>query len=132
MLTISKKVEYGMVLFTYLSQRQGKYVPLKTVVDELALPYRFLAQIAAEMKQSGLVVSREGKGGGYGLGKDWENRTVYDLVVAMGEKKSMVECLQRANNCRRFGTCQIKGVWKKVEEMWWESLKKVKLVEENN
>ena len=47
----------------------------------------------------------------------------------LGENKGVVECLAHKGECAREKTCQIKGVWKKVEEKMVMNLKEIKLKE---
>ena len=92
MINISKKVEYGVVLVKYLSVNKDKNVSLGEIAERLNLPPRFLSQIAVGLKKGKILKSHEGKKGGYILEKNWEKKSIYDLIVALGEDKKMVEC----------------------------------------
>jgi len=129
MITISKKIEYSVIILKYLALKQGERISLARACRILKLPYRFMSQVMVSLKEEGIVDSREGKKGGYSLVKGWENRSLYDLVEALGENKGMVECLAHKGECSREGKCQIKGVWKSLEEKMLSNLKEIRLVE---
>lgn len=127
MITISKKIEYSIVLIAYLAKTEGQTVSLKEVVREIHLPYRFLGQLAVELKEAGIVVSKEGKTGGYSLNKGWEKKSLYNLLEALGENKRLVECLAPGCKCPREGDCKMRKLWYKVENSFVTELKKIKL-----
>jgi len=128
MLTVSKKVEYSIVFISYLSHNKGKNITLTQVAKLLKLPYRFLGKIAINLKDGGIVESKEGKNGGYQLIKGWEKKSIYDLIESMGENKAIVTCLGD-KNCLRIKDCKMKKIWEKIERGWFLELKKIKLGE---
>ena len=129
MITIPKKVEYAIVFVAYLAKKQGKSVSLSDAARILSLPNRFLAQIASSLKQSEIIISKEGKTGGYVVGKDFNKKSVYDLVEALGENKGLVECLTVEGKCERGEKCRIRKVWSRMEKSIVDELKRIKLSE---
>lgn len=128
MITISKKVEYSANFLGFLSKNKGKNVSLTEVSKKMHLPYRFLSQLASDLKRGGLVISQEGKGGGYQLNEGWDKKTLYDLVESLGENRALVACLG-GNGCQRMGECRQRNFWQKVGNSWQQELKKIKLKE---
>jgi len=128
MITISKKVEYSVVLISFLSHSKGKNVSLAEAAKKLHLPYRFLGQLATNLKAGGIIESREGKSGGYQLVMNWDKKSLYDLLEVLGENKAMVTCLGD-KGCVRAEDCRLKRIWEKIEKSWYLELKKVKLRE---
>lgn len=128
MITIPKKVEYSIILIAFLAQNRDELVSLAYVAKKLKLPYRFLGQLASKLKEVGIVQSREGKSGGYELVAGWRDRTLYDLMEALGENKRMVKCLGD-EECSRVANCQLKKIWNRVEDSFVRELKMIKLEE---
>ncbi|MCX6726599.1 MAG: Rrf2 family transcriptional regulator [Candidatus Shapirobacteria bacterium] len=128
MITIPKKVEYSVVFIAYLSKNRQDVISLTEAAEKLNLPYRFLGQLAGKLKLAGLITSKEGKTGGYILSNDWENKSLYDLIEALGENKHLVKCLG-SNVCARAEKCQMRGVWGRIESGFTTELKKIKLKE---
>ena len=128
MMAISKKVEYSIVFISYLSHNKGKNITITQVAKNLKLPYSFLGQIAINLKNGGIIESKEGKSGGYQLSRGWEKKSIYDLLEAMGENKAIVTCLGD-KNCIRIKDCRMKKIWEKIEKGWFLELKKIKLGE---
>lgn len=128
MIAVPKKVEYSIVFISYLSKNTDKNVSLAEVSKKLFLPYRFLGQLAINLRSGGIVEAQEGKSGGYKLTEGWKQKTLYDLLEALGENKPMVTCLGD-KGCVRAKGCGLKKVWEKIEISWLTELKKIKLNE---
>jgi Rrf2 family nitric oxide-sensitive transcriptional repressor len=128
MIKVSKKVEYGLFLVKYLSESRDESISLREVALKTKLPYRYLAKIAVNLKTGGIMESREGKSGGYSLAKDWQSRSLFDLIESLGEDKLMVECLSGNCGMAKRG-CRLQSIWQKMEDGWVEELKKIKLLE---
>ena len=128
MVTVSRKIEYSLMTLMFLAKKgNGKKISLVTVSEELDLPYRFLSRVASEMKNGGLLVSKEGRGGGYELASDWQKFSLYDLIVILGENRNMVECLCRQRKCKMSSDCKLKSIWRKLENGFVDQLRQIKL-----
>lgn len=131
MVIISKKTEYAIILVSYLAESEEKRVSLAMICDNLKLPYRFLGQLAVELKKGGVLNAREGRGGGYNLRKGWQDISLYQLIEMLDENKALVECLHNDSscNCSRENGCKLKKLWLRLERVFEEEIKKVKLGE---
>jgi len=129
MISVSKKVEYGLAFILYLSRKTGEIIPLRQAAVQLSLPYRFLSQVVVDLGKAGIVESKEGKKGGYWLSDRWEERSIYDLLVALGENRRLVRCLAYDGECDREDKCKIKKVWVRAEKAFIDELKNSKLRE---
>lgn len=126
MITIPKKVEYSVVFLSYLSKNPDKKISLKDASEKLFLPKSFLSKLATSLTNGGLIISQEGKSGGYKLAPNWQQKSLYDLLVILGENKALVSCLG-SKSCARSGKCSIQNIWQKVELSWQKELTKIKL-----
>ena len=128
MIQVSKKVEYSIILIAYMAKDKEKTLSLASAAEKLRLPYRFLGQLAANLKEGKILESREGKMGGYSLVPGWEKKSLYDLVDALGENKRMVKCMDGIT-CPRSGSCGLMKIWNKLERNFIKDLKEIKLNE---
>jgi Rrf2 family transcriptional regulator, cysteine metabolism repressor len=99
MLVVSRKVDYGLRLLVSLSQKKGKLVAVKKVAAEYELPYKFLSQIAAELKEAGVLESKEGVKGGYKLARAAE-------YISVGEVVEALEGVESDHGCIRGEACE--------------------------
>lgn len=126
MITIPKKVEYSVIFLSYLAKNPKITISLKEVSQKLLLPYSFLSKLATSLVNGGLIISQEGKSGGYQLAPNWQKKSFYDLLQILGENKAMVSCLG-TKSCAHAGKCSIQKIWLKIESAWQKELKKIKL-----
>ena len=125
MITVTKKVEYSLILISYLSHHSDN-LSLRQISQQLNLPYSFLSKIATDLASAGIIFSREGRGGGYKLSPNWHQKSFYHLLVALGENKALVSCLSH-KNCLHSSTCSLRRLWQKIESSLQQQLKTIKL-----
>jgi Rrf2 family protein len=117
MITIPKKVEYSIILISYLAKNNGETVSLADVSKRLLLPYRFLGQLAMNLRVAGIIESKEGK------------KTLYDLLESLDENKHLVTCMSGDKVCAREAKCDMRKVWNKLENSFVKELRLIKLAE---
>ena len=125
MITITKKVEYSLILISYLSHHSN-HLSLRQISSQLGLPYSFLSKIATDLASAGIIFSQEGKGGGYKLNPNWRQKSFYQLLQALGENKALVDCLSH-KNCLHSSTCSLRRFWQKIDLSWRRQLEDIKL-----
>ena len=127
MLKISKKSDYGLLLISKLLHTD-EYVSLTKLVEHTKLPLRFLARISSVLAHSGILISREGRVGGYKLGKRFEMLSVYDFFSVFENDMYMTGCQDKSRKCRFEHICKHKdSIRCKLQEVILNDLKKVKL-----
>lgn len=129
MLKLSKKSDYGLLIISKLLHTD-EFVSLSKLVEHTKLPLRFLARISAILAQHGVLSSREGRVGGYKLGKQFPVLTAYDFLSIFESNLTMTGCQDSSGKCRFEHICKHKdSVRCKLQEVILNDLKKVKLSE---
>jgi len=129
MLKLSKKSDYGLLVISKLLHTDD-YVSLSKLVEHTKLPLRFLARISAMLANSGILMSREGRVGGYKLGKRFPLLSVYDFLSVFENNLNMTGCQDKSGKCQFENICKHKdSVECKLQMVILEDLKKVKLSE---
>jgi len=78
---ISKKTIYGLQAAILLAKRyETGPVLITDLAKEGRIPKKFLEAILLELRKSGILNSKKGKGGGYVLAKDAQDITVGDII----------------------------------------------------
>lgn len=101
MFTLTKKADYGLSMLSVLALkgREGR-VNLKELSDA-GLPRAFMSKIAASLVEAGIINSREGKGGGYGLNYEPKEIQIREALEAIEGEVEPVNC----ERCSAAGTC---------------------------
>lgn len=114
MLSITKKADYGLIFLHELALADPQaFIPLKRIAKDANLPYKFLSQIAGELRNGQLVESREGLGGGYRLLKSAGQISIGDILTVLEGPTAPVACL-RGKACKRELHCPHRHVMQKL------------------
>lgn len=129
MLTITKQSDYGIILLSYI-YKKNIIVSLSDLIAETKLPQRFLARIAAELVKEGLLISREGKSGGYQVTSKLKAISLYDYLKIFEENVFICSCGDKDYQCEYEDVCCHKSILKeKVNKVIVGQLKKIKLIQ---
>ncbi len=92
MFTLTKKADYGLALLSVLALRGRKGRVSLMELSRMGLPKAFMAKIAGALVESGIINSKEGKGGGYGLNYEPEEITIKESLEAIEGEVEPVTC----------------------------------------
>ncbi|PKM88558.1 hypothetical protein CVU83_01480 [Candidatus Falkowbacteria bacterium HGW-Falkowbacteria-2] len=110
MFQISAKTDYGLLIMLELARHTDQVVPLSPLAKRLKVSSPYLSQIANHLQKAGLIISREGSGGGYTLARPASKIEVMSVLEALsGEMK--VRCTHSGGACPHFRDCGLKSAW---------------------
>jgi Rrf2 family protein len=119
---ISKKTKYGLKALIYLAKQydQGPIL-IADLAKEERIPKKFLEAILLSLKNSGILHSKKGKGGGYYLGRHPRNITMGQAIRVMEGPLAPVPCVSEMSyatcgECDNELTCGIRIVMKDVRD----------------
>lgn len=131
MLKMSKLVDYGIVLLTYMgSQGAGRSYTARDLAQATSLPLAMVGKILKAFTRGGVLRSQLGAKGGYALARSPEQISVADIVVALEGPIALTECLSRqAPSCVIQVLCPTRNHWKQINHAVREALDGVTLAE---
>ncbi len=109
---INTKVRYGVRVMIELAlnkQKEGIYQ--KEIAKNQDISFKYLDQIIAGLKSSGLISTVAGKKSGYRLTRDPVEITVLDVYNAFNPEFAVVDCLTDENSCRKTTKCATRDFW---------------------
>jgi Rrf2 family protein len=121
---LSVKVEYACRVLAQLARVYGQQdlSHIEALARLEKIPANYLAQILAELRNGGLILSRRGKLGGYALARPPEEVTLFDIAkVVDGELLEMG--LQESGESGRA----VVRAWRQVQQVMVEELKTINL-----
>jgi len=77
---VSARTDYALRALLVLADRAPALVKVEVISAEEGMPRKFVEVILGELRRAGLVVSRRGSDGGFGLAMPAERITVGDVV----------------------------------------------------
>lgn len=128
MLTITKQSDYGIIFLSHLLKKKT-VVSLNDLIAQTRLPKRFLAKIGAILVREKLLVSREGKNGGYMIGEKIKKMSLYDYLMLFENNLAVCSCDDSDYHCDFEQVCTHKSVLKnEINKTFLDQLKKTKLI----
>lgn len=115
MFVFGTRLDYGLQIMLCLAKKEkNDYISLRDIANEEKLPLNYLAQIVT-FKNNNLLVSKEGKGGGYKLAKNKEDIKVLEIIESLEGKVNLVKCLDKNDSCSRLfcksAACQARFIF---------------------
>ena len=91
---LSKRSEYGIrALINIASREKHEMARIKEIADEEKISTKFLEQILLTLKNTGLLQSKPGRGGGYSLGKPAENISLGRIIRILDGPLAPIRCV---------------------------------------
>jgi len=125
---ISKKTKYGIKAMAYLA-KQSSRKPVQTA--EIALneniSQKFLESILLDLRKTGFLGAKKGKGGGYYLLREPEDIRMVDVIRILDGPIAMVPCVslnfyEKCDDCPDELGCSVHALMLKVRDATLEVL----------
>ncbi len=119
---LSKKCKYAIHALVYLAERyQQGPVHIQDIAESQHIPKKFLEAILLELKNSKILHSKKGKGGGYYLYKSPEDVSLVEIIRLMEGAISLLPCVsinyyEPCEECRDEKTCGIRDAFSIVRD----------------
>jgi Rrf2 family protein len=102
MLRLSKKADYGLLAMRHLAaQSQGGAMSARELAETYDIPSELLAKVLQQLVRGGLLESRQGIRGGYGLARSASLISVADVIVAVDGTLMVTPCSEDDHSCEQ-------------------------------
>jgi Rrf2 family protein len=114
---LSKKTRYAIKALVVLGKNFGEApMQISKIASEEHIPKKFLEQILLDLRNAGLLYSKKGAGGGYGLVKDPADIFVVQVLRLTGGPVALLPCVslnfyQKCDECISEATCGVRDVF---------------------
>ncbi len=110
---LSKKTKYGIKALAYIARKKDRKPVQTTEISESEnISQKFLESILLELRKSGFLGSKKGKGGGYYLIKEPHEIKMTSVIRVLEGPIAMVPCVslnyyEKCNDCPDEHTCSV-------------------------
>ena len=114
---LSKKTKYALNALVYLAKHYEKGpVLISQIAESENIPQKFLEAILLDLKNSGILSSKKGRGGGYYLLKNPQEVTIANVMRLFDGPIALLPCVtykfyERCEECDNEATCGIRDVF---------------------
>jgi Rrf2 family protein len=119
---ISQKAKYALrALVALAKEPPGTSIFIGDIAESQNIPKKFLEQILLELKHHGVVVSRRGKAGGYGLLRPADTISFGEILRIVDGPIAPLPCLskiayRRCEDCSEEASCEVRRVFARVAD----------------
>jgi Rrf2 family protein len=111
-LIFSRQCEYALQAVVYLALKpQGGMTSIKELTGRLDIPYHFLAKILQNLTRKGLLISLKGPTGGFSLGMNAKDITLFHIVEAVDGVDFTQKCVMGFPECSGKSPCAVHDNW---------------------
>ena len=107
---------------------QGRPVSLAEISERQSISLSYLEQLFSRLRQSGLVASVRGPGGGYRLVEPRANMWVADIIDAVNESVDTTNC-QGKGDCQGGSICLTHDLWDDLSQQIHNFLSSISLAD---
>ncbi len=99
---LSNTCKYAVRALIYLGKysEDGTKIGIKKIASDLAIPTPFLGKILQNLVRQKVLVSTKGPNGGFGLGKNTKEISLYDIVSIVDGEDYFKVCLIGHQPCK--------------------------------
>lgn len=132
---LSKKTKYGLKALVYMARRDdSKPVLISEIAESENISKKFLEIILLQLKNSGFLGSKKGKGGGYYLLKDPEQITIAALMRILEGPIAPLPCVslhfyEKCSDCKTEEACSLNRVMVELRDSMLSVLEKKTLAD---
>lgn len=144
---LSSKGRYGMKAIIDLADYgETQPVSISDIAVRQNVSAAYLEQLLPKLRRAGLIKSERGVQGGYQLAKPADQISVGDILIALDENLSLVECLDEdeetealpktssakdcaTKTCASKDVCVAKMVWKRINDSIYDAVNSIMLDE---
>jgi Rrf2 family protein len=114
---LSTRGRYGTRLMVELARHYGKGpVSMTEISKKQNIPVKYLEQIIIPLKKANLVSSIRGPKGGHKLARPPEQVNVWEVLLLLESKLTLVDCITNKSACENVGTCVVRPLWARAHE----------------
>lgn len=119
---ISQKAKYALrALVALAKQAPGAPTFIGDIAESQKIPKKFLEQILLELKHHGIVASKRGKAGGYGLLRPADTISFGEILRIVDGPIAPLPCLskiayRRCTDCKDEASCEVRRVFAQVAD----------------
>ena len=125
---LSSRSRYGFRAILELAVEYGNGpLQIKTIAEREDISNKYLEQLIAMLKASGLVRSIRGPRGGYELTRPPNEVKLSDIFKTLEGPVVAVECLEHPEYCPRCTDCVTREVWAKMQSAMMGVLENITL-----
>lgn len=123
----NKTTIYALRVLSHMATDESVLHSAQDIHEKVNIPYRYLRKLMTSLSKSGLIVSVQGKSGGYKIVKALKDISLMDIITAVDDKVLSNECFFGYDGCGLKNKCTMHDKWYSIRNKMKELLTKTNL-----
>jgi Rrf2 family protein len=115
------KTEYGLICLVAMARNRSKpWLTIHEIVEKERFSLPYIEKILQKLRAAKIVMSHQGKRGGYSLARDPSQITLKEIIEALEGATFEVYCQPQIREhivCTHLCMCGVRPVWAKTKEL---------------
>lgn len=104
---LSNTAEYALRILIYMGKDVQRLYSAKQLVEALHISDKYLRRLMTDLTKSGIILSVQGRDGGYVIAKKPEDIKLSDIIEAIEGMDKYTGCLLGFENCSDVNPCAL-------------------------
>ena len=120
----SRKTDYAVHALMILAKNKKQELSVKELADIENVSSSYLAKVMQSLSAAGIVISAEGKKGGYTLSRSAEKINLAQIMELFEAEENVFECVDQIHGCKIKDRCKIHQVFAQAYQKMMVELEK--------
>ncbi|MBM3435586.1 MAG: Rrf2 family transcriptional regulator [Bacteroidetes bacterium] len=112
----NKTAEYALRILSYMATDETRLYRVDDIRENLNIPFRYLRRLMTKLTKKGLLISIQGKKGGYKVARNPGDITLMDIIISAGSTAMKDTCFFGFRECPLTDRCVMHDQWMAVKE----------------
>jgi Rrf2 family protein len=113
-MNFNKTTEYAFRILSFMAEDESRIYSVDEIFKNLKIPYRYLRKLMTNLSKSELILSVQGKSGGFRISKKIEDVKLLEIVTAIDPDYLSGHCFFGFDNCALQSVCAMHDQWMAV------------------
>ncbi len=110
-MNLSNTAQYAIRVISYMSLKQQDLYSAADLIKELKISDKYLKRILTTLSNNDIIMSVQGRYGGFALHKDLEEIHLFDIVKAVDNIEKYFGCVLGFEECSDENPCALHIKW---------------------
>jgi len=125
----SKKTDYALHALIIMARNKKIEYSASELAEIENVSASYLAKVMQTLSRNNIVMSSEGKSGGYRLNRKAEDISVSEVVEVLEEDKNVFDCVDQIHGCTIKDRCKIHAVFKDAYQEMLDKLRETSIAD---
>jgi len=115
-MNFSKTTEYALRILSFMAMDETRLYTANDIFENLQIPFRYLRKQLTLLTKNALLISVQGKDGGYKIARKLSEISLMDIVTATGDNINSNQCFFGFEDCTFDNNCAMHDKWANVRK----------------